>query len=111
MRVRCEYQRASRRQAGGRTTPCNPEYEQQVRELIKGKEEGQFVVPVKYNTLKSDARDMPRRELQARGIEREGRAMIQRMVENREAGYRRDHLVTREERPLYREISAAIELI
>ncbi|WP_199560454.1 hypothetical protein [Pantoea sp. 3_1284] len=110
-----------------RLTPCRPEYEAQVRELIQGKEPGQYVVPVKYNTLKSAynrvglkgshafrhtyAREMLRSELQARGIEREGRAMIQRMVENREAGYRKDHLVTREERPLYREVSAAMDRI
>ncbi|MEZ7173764.1 integrase, partial [Sporosarcina sp. OR05] len=71
------------------------EYENQVRELIKGKEKGQYVVSVKYNTLKSAynragmkgshafrhtyAREMLRSELQARGIEQEGRTMIQRM--------------------------------
>lgn len=110
-----------------RLTPCRPGYEAQVRELIQEKEPGQFVVPVKYNTLKSAyyragmegshafrhtyAREMLLSELQARGIEQEGRAMIQRMVENREAGYRKDHLVTREERPLYREVSAAMDQI
>lgn len=110
-----------------RLTPCRPEYEAPVRELIQGKEPDQYVVPVKYNTLKSAyyragmngshafrhtyAREMLRSELQARGIEQEGRSMIQRMVENREAGYRKDHLVTREERPLYREVSAAMDQI
>lgn len=110
-----------------RLTPCRPGYEAQVRELIQGKEPGQYVVLVRYNTLKSAynragmkgshafrhtyAREMLRSELQARGIEHEGRAMIQRMVENREAGYRKDHLVTREERPLYREVSAAMDQI
>lgn len=110
-----------------RITPCRPEYEEQVRKMIQGKEEGQYVVPVKYNTLKSAynragmegshtfrhtyARKMLQGELQSRGIEHEGRAMLQKMMENREAGYRKDHLVTREERPLYREVSAAMNRV
>lgn len=111
----------------GRLTPCRPEYEEQVREFIQGKELGQYVVPVKYNTLKSAynragmkgshafrhtyAREMLRNELQTRGIEHEGRMMVQQMLENREAGYRKDHLITKEERALYQEVSAAMDQI
>lgn len=111
----------------GRETPCRPEYEQRVRELIQGKEQGQYIVPVRYNTLKSGynradmkgshafrhtyAREMLRNELQSLGIEQEGRDMVQRMLENRAAGYRKDHLVTRDERLLYLDVSRAMDRI
>ena len=49
--------------------------------------------------------------LNTRGIEQKGRAMLQRMVENRESGYRPDHLATREKRPLYREVSLTMDKI
>ena len=110
-----------------RITPCRPEYEARVRVLIQNKEKSQYVVPVKYNTLKSAyyragmegshafrhtyAREMLRSELQSFGIEQEGRSMLQRLLENRDAGYRKDHLVTREERPLYREVSRAMDCV
>lgn len=110
-----------------RTTPCRPEYEQRVRELIQGKQNGQHVVPVKYNTLKSAynragvkgshafrhtyAREMLRSELQSCGIEKEGRLMLEQMLENREAGYRKDHLITKDERSLYRSVSAAMDQV
>lgn len=110
-----------------RTTPCRSEYEQRIRELLQGKEKGDYVVPVKYNTLKSAfyragmdgshafrhtyAREMLRNELHPRGIEQEGRGMLQRMLENREAGYRKDHLVTKEERPLYRAVIVAMDQV
>lgn len=110
-----------------RETPCRPEYEQRVRELLQGKEQGQYVVPVRYNTLKSGynradmkgshafrhtyAREMLRNELQSLGIEREGRDMMQRMLENRDAGYRKDYLVTQDERSLYRDVSRAMDQI
>lgn len=50
-------------------------------------------------------------ELERRGIPNEGRSMIQRMLESREAGYRRDYLVTREERGLYYQVNAAIDQV
>lgn len=111
----------------GRVAPCRPEYEERVRELLVGLQEGAYVMPVRYNTLKSAyhragmagshafrhtyAREMLKRELQARGIEPEGRRMLERMLENRAAGYRKDHLVTREERPLYRAVVEATDRI
>lgn len=111
----------------GRVTPCRPEYESRIRELIQGKEKGEYIVPVRYNTLKSAynragikgshafrhtyAREMLKQELRGRGIEQAGRSMIQRMLENHELGYRKDHLVTRDERPLYREVNQAIDKI
>lgn len=51
------------------------------------------------------------KELKNRGIERERRSMIGRMLENHEKGYRKDHLVTRDERFLYREVNQAIDKI
>lgn len=106
--------------ARGRISPCRPELEARVRELILGKEKDAYVSPVRYNTLKSAynragvkgshsfrhtyAREMLKRELQQREIEASGREMIQRMLENRGAGYRKDHTITKEERPLYREV-------
>lgn len=94
----------------GRITPCRPEYEASIRELIQGKEQNEYICPIKYNSLKSAynragiegshsfrhtyAREMLMKELVSRGIEREGRSMIHRMLENHELGYRKDHLVT-----------------
>lgn len=111
----------------GRETPCRPEYEARVRELIQGKETDQFVSKVKYNTLKSAynraglkgshsfrhtyAREMLKNELQQRGIETEGREVIQRMLENRAAGYRKDHTITKDERPLYREVVQVMDKV
>lgn len=111
----------------GRIAPCRPEYEQRVRDLIQGKEKWEYVVPVRYNTLKSAynragiegshafrhtySPEMLTRELQSRGIEKEGRSMIQRMLENHEKGYRKDYLVTKDERHLYREVNQAIDKI
>lgn len=111
----------------GRETPCRPDYEVKIRELIQGKEQSQYVSQIKYNSLKSAynragiegshsfrhtyAREMLTRELQSRGIEKKGRSMIQRMLENHEKGYRKDHLVTKDERSLYQEVNQAIDKI
>jgi integrase len=111
----------------GRETPCKPEFEARIRELIQHKGLQEKIVPVTYNTLKSAynragltgshgfrhtyARDMLRAGLRAKGIEEEGRTMLQRMVENREAGYRKDNEVTREERPLYREVVRELDKV
>ena len=57
------------------------------------------------------AREMFRNELQSLGIEQKGRNMMQRMLENRAAGYRKDHLVTRDERLLYGDVSRAMDRI
>lgn len=111
----------------GRETPCRPEYESRIRELVQGKEQGEHVVPVKYNTLKSAynragmqgshafrhtyAREMMKGELRSRGIEKEGCSMVRRMLENYEVGYRRDNLLTAEERPLYSEVVQCMDRI
>lgn len=111
----------------GRETPCRPEYEARVRELIQGKEPAEFISQVKYNTLKSAynragvkgshsfrhtyARETLKRELQKRGIEAPGREILQRMIENREAGYRKDHTITKDERPLYREVVKVMDKV
>lgn len=111
----------------GRITPCRPEYEARIRELIQGKKQADFVCQIKYNSLKSAynragikgshsfrhtyAREMLTQELRKRGIEKEGRDMINKMLENHENGYRKDHLVTRNERPLYREVNEIIDKI
>lgn len=110
-----------------RMSPCRPGFETTIRELIKGKEQAEFISPVKYNTLKSAynragvkgshafrhtyAREMLKNELQSKGIEKSGREIIQRMLENREAGYRKDHTITKEERPLYREVVQIMDKI
>lgn len=111
-----------------RETPCRPEYEARVRGLVSGKKPEEFVSENKYNSLKSAyyragvakgshgfrhtyARKMLSYELERRGIYNEGRSMIQRMLESREAGYRRDYLVTREERGLYHQVNAAIDQV
>ncbi|MEU5512775.1 hypothetical protein, partial [Streptomyces fungicidicus] len=69
----------------GRETPCKPEFEARIRELIQHKGVPEKIVPVTYNTLKSAynragltgshgfrhtyARDMLRAGLKAKGIE------------------------------------------
>lgn len=110
-----------------RKSPCRPGFEARVRELINGKESDAYVCPVRYNTLKSAynragikgshsfrhkyAREMLKSELQQRGIETAGREIIQRMLENRRGGYRKDHTITKDERPLYREVVQVMDKV
>ena len=110
-----------------RETPCRPEYEQRIRELISGKQSHEFVSNAKYNSLKAAyyragtsgshgfrhtyAREMLTQKLKNQGIYEQGRSMIQRMLENRAAGYRKDHLVTRDERELYKQVIAAVDQV
>ena len=54
---------------------------------------------------------MLRSELRQKGIEDEGRRMLRRMLENRQAGYRKDHGVTQKERLLYREVVQAVDQV
>lgn len=111
----------------GREAPCRPEYEPRIRALIQEKKPEDFVSPLKYNSLKSAyfragikgshalrhtyARVMLRSELRQKGIEDEGRRMLRRMLENRQAGYRKDHGVTQKERLLYREVVQAVDQV
>ena len=50
------------------------------------------------------ALEMLKNELKQRNIKTAGREVIQRMLENREVGYRKDHTITKEERSLYKEV-------
>ena len=108
-----------------REARVKPEYERVVREMIQGKAPTEKLCNVSYNTLKSAytrhnvggshafrhtyARDMVVLEFQKRGIVAEGRQMLQRMLENREKGFRKDHLVTREERALYKQVNQVVD--
>ena len=110
-----------------RETPVNPSYEAVIREMINGKAPDEKICSVAYNTLKSAytrynvggshtfrhtyARDMLMLELRRRGIAVEGRKMLKRMLENREKGVRKDHLVTREERALYKQVNEVVDVI
>lgn len=110
-----------------RTTPVRAEYEALVREMIKGKEPYEKLCNVTYNTLKSAynrvgvggshafrhtyAREMVLSEFRNAGIERDGRAMLQRMLENREKGYRKDNLVQKDERVLYVQVNTIVDRV
>lgn len=107
---------------------CHPIHEERIRELIKDKQLNQFISPLTYNSLKNAyyragvnqgshgyrhtyAREMLRLELEQRGIVKEGVSMIQRMLENKTAGYRKDYLVIAAERPLYKQVNEVVDLI
>lgn len=110
-----------------REARIRPEYEGIVREMIRGKAEHEKLCSVKYNTLKNAytrcdvggnhafrhtyARDMVMSEFERRGITVEGRQMLQRMLENRAKGFRKDHLVTREEKALYKQVNQVVDLV
>ncbi|MEK4758941.1 integrase [Viridibacillus sp. FSL E2-0187] len=105
---------------GGRArkTQCRPDYEERIKKLLSGKSDYEYLVPIHYNSLKSAyyragliegshglrhtyARYMLNLEFKKYGIELEGRRMMTQMIENRAAGYRKDHLVSAEQRELY----------
>ncbi len=107
---------------------CHPIHEERIHELIKDKQLHQFISPLTYNSVKNAyyragvgkgshgyrhtyAREMLRLELERRGIEKEGVSMIQRMLENKAAGYRKDYLVIAAERPLYKQVNEVVDLI
>lgn len=50
-------------------------------------------------------------EFEKRGIAVEGRQMLQRMLENREKGFRKDHLVKSDERALYKKVNQVMDLV
>lgn len=106
---------------GGRArkTPCRPGYEERIKKLIRGKADNEYLVPIHYNSLKSAyyraglvegshglrhtyARYMLNLEFENYGIKLEGRRMMTQMIENKAAGYRKDHLVSAEQRELYK---------
>jgi integrase len=117
----------------GRTAPCRPEYEQQVREIITrngGEGSGQFV-GAKYETAKSAYRTAAEkadvnyngshgfrhsyaraeldRLLEERGIAENGREVIDRMLENKDNGLRKDAGFASEEKELYKEVNQVID--
>lgn len=110
-----------------RKTPCKPEMEDKIREIIKNKLFDSFIVPVKYNTIKSGynranlkgshafrhtyAREMLKREFRRLGIEKQAYSMLQRMLENHEKGYRKDHLVTKDERMIYKQVNECVDRV
>lgn len=110
-----------------RITPINPLYEEIIRKMIESKGMDENICEVRYNTLKSDynraglrgshtlrhtyARQMLLNELRILGIEEEGRYMLQMMIENRKAGYRKDHLVTKKERSLYKLVNECVDRV
>ncbi len=110
-----------------RETPCRPEYEQQVRELIKDKNPTEQVVPVTYNTLKSAynragikgshafrhtyAREMLNTEFINRGIELDGKVVLRRMLDNHENGFRRDRGFREGEYELYKQVLNAMDRV
>lgn len=110
-----------------REVPCHPAYEARVREIIAGKKETDYLCPLRYNSIKAEywrkglggshslrhtyARNMLRLELRARGIEHEGRRMIERMLQNRAAGHRRDYGITKDERPIYEKVIEAMDMV
>jgi integrase len=115
-----------------RETPCRPEYESRVREIIQDKKPEEFL-GVKYNTAKdaystaaekaevdfngshgfrhSYARAQLEDRLDERGIKEEGYEVIDRMLENYENGVRKDAGFTLEERDLYKEVNEIIDTV
>ncbi|TRM08323.1 tyrosine-type recombinase/integrase [Lentibacillus cibarius] len=118
----------------GRVASCRPKYEDRVREWIKNKKEHEYISPVRYNTLKdayyraagkadienytgshgfrhSYAREQLKSMLQEKGIYEKGQQMIERMLDNRSLGYRKDYGVSSSERVLYREVNRCIDRV
>lgn len=118
-----------------RETPCRPEYEKEVRAMLsgsKGKGSNSFV-GAKYNTAKdayrtaatkaglqyngshgfrhSYARSQLQTRLQERGIAKEGRQVIDRMLTNYDNGVRKDSGFKPEEKNLYNEVNAIIDKV
>lgn len=109
----------------GRIAPCKPDMEARIREIIKDKQPADYIVPIKYNTLKSAynrvnlkgshtfrhsyARQMLMNEFKRLGIANTGYSMLRRMLENYEKGYRKDYLVTKEEKNLYKKVNECVD--
>jgi integrase len=116
-----------------RITPCRPEYEARIRELIRDKLKHAYVSPVKYNSLKSAylraaekagiayagshgfrhtyARESLMAMLKQKGIGEKGKEMIQRMLNNHSNGLRKDYGVSRDERELYKTVNECIDTV
>lgn len=110
-----------------RSTPCNPEMENRIRQIIKNKPSESFLVPLKYNSLKSAysranlsgshsfrhtyARNMLKLDFQQLSIEKQGRDIVERMLINREKGYRKDYQIERSERELYKKVNQVVDRV
>ncbi|WP_337193974.1 tyrosine-type recombinase/integrase [Pontibacillus yanchengensis] len=116
-----------------RETPCLSRYEGKVRSILAEKEQHQFLAP-KYNTVKSAynravekakvtnytgshgfrhsfARERLEASLKERGIYREGKDIINRMVENYDQGVRKDAGIPHSERKLYMEVNQCVDIV
>lgn len=115
-----------------REAPCRPEYEKEVRALLSGKSSNQFV-GAKYNTAKdayrtaaekagvsysgshgyrhSYARAQLNDRLNEKGIGKEGRQVIDRMLLNSENGLRKDTGFSNSEKNLYNQVNAIIDKV
>jgi integrase len=119
---------------GGRAreTPCRPEYEEKVRDIVSGKGSNEYV-GAKYETARSAystaaekanvnyngshgfrhsyARAELDRRLEERGITENGREVIDRMLENKDNGIRKDTGFALEEKELYKEVNSIIDKV
>lgn len=57
----------------------------------------------------SYARQMLMNEFKRLGIANKGYSMLRRMLENYEKGYRKDYLVTKEEKNLYKKVNECVD--
>lgn len=117
-----------------RVTPCRPEYESQIRQLIQHKSKSDYMSPIKYNSLKSVylraakkagindytgshgfrhtyARASLIEMFKNKGIEHEGKWMIHQMLDNHSKGMRKDYGVSQNERELYKTVNECIDTV
>lgn len=112
-----------------RKTPCLPMYEMIIRKLIQDKQPNEFLVPIRYNSIKSAyyragleegshglrhtyARYMLHIHLKQLPVDLlQSRRMLTQIIENNEAGYRKDHLVLKEDVQLYRQVNEIIDIV
>lgn len=112
-----------------RKIPCLRGYETIVEAILKGKDQADFLIPIKYNSIKSAyyragmtegshglrhtyARQMLLIQFEELQIEFEdGRRMMTHIIENKSAGYRKDHLVKKDDKELYCAVNKAMDII
>lgn len=112
-----------------RKTPCLPMYEATIRKLIQDKQPDEFLVPIRYNSIKSAyyragleegshglrhtyARIMLHILLQRLPVDLfQSRRMLTQIIENHEVGYRKDHLVSKENLQLYRQVNEIMDIV
>lgn len=117
-----------------RVAPCRPEFEVRIRELIQHRHQSDFISPIKYNSLKSAylraakkagisdytgshgfrhtyARDSLTDLFKSKGIEYEGKWILDRMMRNHSKGVRKDFGITQDERDLYKTVNQCIDTV